>query len=153
MDVRDDLARDLAEIHGASSTGRLEDVLGNTDVQAVIISAPHYEHAPLSIAAARAGKHVLVEKPIACTLAQADAMIAAADQGGVRLGVFHPTPFGFQAVKARELVRGGAIGEVVAVKLHEMGNKPESYWHGGFTGRVKDDGGSRGPPAAAAISS
>lgn len=139
MDIRGDLAEDLAKAYDATSTGRLEDVLNNADVKAVIISVPHYEHAPLSIAAAKAGKHVLVEKPIACTLGQADEMIAAAAQAGVRLGVFHPTPFGFQAVKARELVRGGAIGEVVAVKLHETNNKPESYWHGGFTGRVKDD--------------
>jgi len=139
MDIREDLARDLAKAYDATSTGRLEDVLNNADVQAVIISVPHYEHAPLSIAAAKAGKHVLVEKPIACTLGQADEMIAAAAKAGVRLGVFHPTPFGFQAVKARELVRGGAIGDVVAVKLHETNNKPESYWHGGFTGRVKDD--------------
>jgi len=139
MDIREDLAKDLAKVHGAASTHRLEEVLNNADVKAVIISVPHYQHAPLSIAAARAGKHVLVEKPIACTLGQADEMIAAAAKAGVRLGVFHPSPFGFQAVKARELVRGGAIGEVVAVKLHEMGNKPESYWHGGFTGRAKDD--------------
>jgi len=140
MDIREDLARDLAEFHGAASaTGRLEDVLNNADVQAVIISVPHYQHAPLSIAAAKAGKHVLVEKPIACTLAQADEMIASAAKAGVQLGVFHPSPFGFQSVKARELVRGGAIGEVVAVKLHETNNKPDSYWHGGFTGRAKDD--------------
>ena len=139
MDIREDLAKDLAKVYDATSTGRLEDVLNNADVKAVIISTPHYEHAPLSISAAGAGKHVLVEKPIACTLGQADEMIAAADKAGVRLGVYHPTPFSFQAVKARELVRGGAIGEVVAVKLHETNNKPESYWHGGFTGRVKDD--------------
>jgi predicted dehydrogenase len=139
MDIREELARDLAKVYGAVSTGRLEDVLNNADVQAVIVSVPHYQHAPLSIAAARAGKHVLVEKPIACTLGQADEMIAAAAGAGVRLGVFHPTPFGFQTVKARQLVRGGAIGDVVAVKLHETNNKPDSYWHGGFTGRVKDD--------------
>jgi len=139
MDIREDLAKDLAEFHGATSTGWLEDVLDNADVQAVIISVPHYRHAPLSIAAAKAGKHVLVEKPIACTLTQADEMIAAAAAAGVQLGVFHPTPLTFPAVKARELVRGGAIGEVVAVKLHETNDKPESYWHGGFTGRAPDD--------------
>lgn len=139
MDIREDLAEDLAKVYDAPATARLEDVLENADVQAVIISVPHYQHAPLSIAAARAGKHVLVEKPIACTLEQADEMIAAAADAGVRLGVYHPTPFGFQAVKARELVRGGAIGEVVAIKLHETNDKPESYWHGGFTDRVKDD--------------
>jgi len=139
MDIREDLAEDLAGTYGAAATGRLEDVLENDDVQAVIISTPHYQHAPLSVAAARAGKHVLVEKPIACTLAQADEMIAAAEDAGVKLGVFHPTPLAWPAVEARRLIQGGAIGDVVAVKLHEMSNKPDSYWHGGYTGRVKDD--------------
>ena len=139
MDIREDLAKDLGKVYDAPATGRLEDVLENADVQAVIISVPHFQHAPLSIAAAKAGKHVMVEKPIACTLTQADDMIAAAAEASVRLGVYHPTLFGFPAVKARELIRDGAIGEVVAIKLHETNDKPESYWHGGFTGRVKDD--------------
>ena len=51
----------------------------------------------------------------------------------------HVQRLGSAYAKARELVVGGAIGKVVAVKIHGMGNKPESYWHGGFTGRAKDD--------------
>jgi len=139
MDPREDLAEDLAAAHGAKSGGRIEDVLADDEVQAVIISTPHYLHSPLAIQAAGAGKHVMVEKPLACTLSQADAMIAAADAAGVKLGVMFDQRIDFAQVKARELVRGGAIGDVVAVKIHGMTDKPESYWHGGFTGRVKDD--------------
>src|SRR5215211_9469482 len=62
-------------------------LLARGDVDAVCICTPSGLHAQQAIAAARAGKHVLVEKPLALTLADADAMIAACTQAGVRLGV------------------------------------------------------------------
>ena len=139
MDIRGEMARDNAARHDARHTTNLDDVLGDEEVRAVIVSTPHWQHAPLSIAAAEAGKHVLVEKPIACTLDEADAMIDAADAAGVKLGVFHPQRLGFAHATAREMVAGGAIGKVAAYKIHDLGNKPEHYWHGGYTGRVKDD--------------
>jgi len=139
MDVREDVAADLAGRHDAPHSTDLDDVLNDDDVQAVIIPTPHFQHAPLSIAAARAGKHVLVEKPMACTLTEADEMIAAADAAGVKLGVLLPMRLGFAYAKARELVAAGAVGSVVAYKIHAMSCKPEHYWHGGYTGRVKDD--------------
>jgi predicted dehydrogenase len=139
MDVRRDLAADLAARHGARFTDRLEDVLADDEVRAVIVPTPHFQHAPLSIRAARVGKHVLVEKPLACTLAEADAMIAAADEAGVRLGVFHPQRLAFGYAEARRLVRAGALGRIVAYKIHAMSHKPPHYWHGGYTGRVPDD--------------
>jgi len=139
MDIRGDLAEDLAARHDARAADELDDVLNDADVQAVVISTPHAEHAPLSIAAAKAGKHVLVEKPMACTLTQADAMIAAADAAGVKLAVLLPQRLSFPYAKARELVAAGAIGKVIACKIHGLSDKPEHYWHGGYTGRAKDD--------------
>lgn len=139
MDVVADLAADLAGKHGARSTTRVEDLLADKDVQAVIVSTPHYLHAPLAVQAARAGKHVLSEKPMACTLSQADEMIAAAAAAGVKLGILFPARLDFCYRKAAELLAGGAIGQVLAVKLHGMGDKPASYWAGGWTGRVKTD--------------
>jgi len=76
---------------------------------------------------------------MACTLTQADAMIAAADAAGVKLGVFFPGRLAFSCFKATELLAGGALGEVVAIKLHAVCDKPPSYWEGGWTGRVKTD--------------
>jgi len=139
MDLRKELADDIAARHDAKSTDQLDVVLADGNVQAVVISTPHFEHAPLSIAATRAGKHVLVEKPMACTLDQADAMISAAQDAGVKLAVLLPQRLSFGYAKAGDLVAAGAIGQVVAYKIHDLGDKPPSYWHGGFTGRVKDD--------------
>jgi UDP-N-acetyl-2-amino-2-deoxyglucuronate dehydrogenase len=64
-----------------------EELLAHPEVDVVCICTPSGQHAAQTIAAASAGKHVLVEKPMALNLADADAMIAACDQAGVRLGV------------------------------------------------------------------
>ena len=116
----------------------LDALLGRSDVDAVIVSTPHYLHAPLGIEAAKAGKHVIVEKPMATTLEDADALIAACKENGVLLsskesGV-HYQP---QTQKARSLIASGAIGEVMAVQITGSSNKPNSYWTGGYTQRVK----------------
>jgi predicted dehydrogenase len=133
------VAEDLAAKHEARVSEKLEDLLADDEVQAVVISTPHYLHSPLAIKAMEAGKHCLTEKPLAHTLAGADAMIEAAGKAGVKLCVLFPLRFAFGAQKAREMVAAGAIGKVVAVKLHSMGDKPAHYWHGGYTERVKDD--------------
>lgn len=139
MDTVEGLAKDLAEKHDARSTTRVDDLLADDDVQAVVISTPHFLHAPLAVQSAKAKKHVLSEKPMACTLAEADGMIEAADKAGVKLGVLFPARLGFGQQKAKELVQGGAIGRIVAVKIHSMAKKPEHYWHGGYSGRARSD--------------
>ncbi len=139
MDVKESMAQDLADRHEARCTTDYDDVLADDRVQAVILSTPHYLHEPQTVAAAQAGKHVIVEKPIACDLRQADAMISATEKAGVKLDVLYPRRFAFQTETARRLVRGGAIGEVSAVHFHGMSQKPETYWNTGWSGRVKTD--------------
>jgi UDP-N-acetyl-2-amino-2-deoxyglucuronate dehydrogenase len=88
----------------------LKDALADPRVDAVAIGTPSGQHAAQTIAAAQAGKHVLVEKPIATTLPDADAMIAACEQAGVKLGVMFQSrtrPF-LQQIKAA--VDGGDLG-------------------------------------------
>ena len=117
---------------------RVEDVLENPEVDAVIISTPHYLHVPLGIQAARAGKHVIVEKPMATTVEDADALIAACREAGVLCSA-KETATRYQAAtaKARELVAQGAIGDVMATQIYGVSNKPDPYWTGGYTGRVQ----------------
>ena len=82
------------------------------DVDVVYVATPHEWHAEHAQMAARSGKHVLVEKPMALTLAECDAMIAAADVSGVRLIVGHSHSFDAPIRRARELIRSGAFGAV-----------------------------------------
>jgi len=139
MDPVEDAAKSFAETYSTDWTTKTQDVLSRDDVDAVVISAPHYLHAPLTVQAADAGKHVLVEKPIACTLEQADEMIEACRKAEVLLGVLLVSRYSTVTVKAKDLIETGAIGNVIALKFHAAGDKPSTYWAGGYTGRVKTD--------------
>ena len=139
MDIREELAKDMAEQSGVSYTTNTEELLGNPDVDAVYIAVPHFLHAPLTIQALEAGKHVLVEKPIATTLADADAMIAKAKEMGLTLSVAYDAQVNYQMIRLREMIAGGMLGKVLGTRIVYRGDKPASYWHGGYTSRVKDD--------------
>lgn len=87
--------------------------------EAVSIAAPTAIHHPATLAAAEAGVHVLVEKPIALSLALADEMISASAAAGVVLQVNHQLRSGGPARKAKELIEAGAIGRVTYVRLRQ----------------------------------
>lgn len=84
-------------------------------VDAVSICTPNRFHAEVAIAAAKAGKHVLCEKPIAMTNEEANAMVAAAEENGVTLMVEFPLLFDPGYCAARDAVQAGLIGEVLTV--------------------------------------
>lgn len=90
---------------------RYEEIVRRDDVQAVIIATPNFTHAPIALAAIAAGKHVLCEKPIAMTAAEAEEMAVAADAAKVR----HMTAFTYRFVPAMRylthLVKRGDLGE------------------------------------------
>jgi predicted dehydrogenase len=96
--------------------GRYDDLLGDPGVDAVILCLPHDQHAPAAVAAARAGKHILVEKPIARTLDEADAMIRAAEEAGVTLMVAHNQRFHPMHRRVREMLDEGVIGDVYCAR-------------------------------------
>ena len=113
------------------------DVLTRDDVDAVDICAPNALHAELAVAAFEAGKHVLVEKPVATTVADADAMIAAAERAGVVLMAAHNLRFAPPYAAAAAAVADGRIGEVTGVRV-AMG-------HGGPEGWTRDAAWFRDP--------
>ena len=117
--------------------GDWRDVLARDDVDAVDICAPNSMHAELAIAAAEAGKHVLVEKPMATTVADADAMVAAASSAGVVLMAAHNLRFAAPYAAAARAVADGLVGDVVGVRV-AMG-------HGGPEGWTRDAGWFRDP--------
>jgi len=112
MDIDQERARAATGEFGGRSYARLEDLLADEEVNAVHVCTPHDQHADQVVAAARAGKHVLVEKPMALTLADCDRMIAACEEADRVLMVGQVLRYRPINRKVRELIAGGAIGQV-----------------------------------------
>ncbi len=112
---------------------------GDPTVDLVDLCVPNDSHAPMAIQALQAGKHVLVEKPIALTTSAADAMVEAARAAGKLLMVGHVLPFFPEFAFALEAVRSGRYGALQAAHLCRVISKPD--WSSG----IADAGRSGGP--------
>jgi len=118
VDVDPHRAQALAGLQpGARATTDLREALRDPDLAAVDICLPHNLHARMSIESMKRGKHVLCEKPLAVTLADADRMIAAAEKAGVVLMVAENEVFSPLYLRVKELVDSGAIGAPALVQM------------------------------------
>src|SRR5262245_6650904 len=108
----------------------LDALLRAEDVQAVLIATPSDTHVDLAVLAASAGKHVFCEKPMALTVAECDAMIAAAARAGVALMVGQVQRLFPLLAEVRHLLHGGAIGRPVAMLMerHEVLQRQPGSW-------------------------
>lgn len=102
----------LAGDYGTVFEPSYEALLGRADVDAVLIATPHADHCPQVIAAAAAGKHVLVEKPMATSVADCSKMIEGCDSAGVHLEVIQTQRFRGALWRTRKLIADGKIGAV-----------------------------------------
>lgn len=102
----------LAAEYGVASSSDLRALLERSDVDAVMISTPHAAHASEAVAAAEAGKHVLLDKPMATSVEDCDRIIAAAERSGVKVMIMFGQRFRDCNIAAHRLVREGAIGKV-----------------------------------------
>ncbi len=110
-DLDGERARHIAETYGARRhTTSLAEVLADPEVRAVSIATPDHAHRAVAVAAAEAGKHILVEKPLATTVADAEAIVAAAEAAGVLLMVDFHNRVNPPMVAARDAVRRGDLG-------------------------------------------
>jgi UDP-N-acetyl-2-amino-2-deoxyglucuronate dehydrogenase len=120
----------------------VEDVLADDGVDAVCICTPSGEHAAQTIAAANAGKHVLVEKPMALSLPEADAMIAACDRSGVRLGVVLQRRFDPIYKRVYDAIAAQALGTLTLGAVTIPYYRPQSYYDSAaWRGTWASDGG------------
>jgi len=111
-DPRDEARRRFLADFGGRAYEGVEALCADPDVDVVYIASPHQFHAEHVVAAARHGKHVLVEKPIALTLAECEAMIEAARRAGTVLLVGHSHSFDAPILRTRALISGGSFGGV-----------------------------------------
>lgn len=118
-----DEARALAATEELGADETVFDHRAALDIQtvdAVIIATPNHLHAPMAINAARAGKHIFTEKPMATTVADCDAMIAAAKDADVKLMVGQVLRYIGQFAKAKQIIDSGELGKPFAVDIDRV---------------------------------
>ena len=118
----------FATEHGLERAfGSIDELVGDPGIEAVYISTTNDLHAEQTIAAARAGKHVLCEKPLATTLEDAWRMREACEAAGVVFGTNHHLRGASTILALRRLVEEGAIGDIVAARVSHTGLLPEVF--------------------------
>ncbi len=115
--------------YGITAFTDIEEMIQMAGVQAVIICTPHPAHVEPAVAAAHAGAHVLVEKPLAASLFDCDRMIQAARQAGVKLGVISQRRFYEPVIRVREAIDAGRIGTPVLGTVVMYGWRDEAYYN------------------------
>src|SRR5437764_4666299 len=108
-------AEDFCREHGLRLDESYQQILSDSAIDAVVLATPHSLHAQQIVAAAAAGKHIHVEKPITLTRASADAAVATARQAGVVLAVGYCRRFHPSVVELRRRLKDGRLGTVISM--------------------------------------
>lgn len=124
-DLTGERADSLASDIGALGTTRFEKILNDPSVDLVDVCLPTPSHAKFAIDALKAGKHVLVEKPIALNLDDADAMISASKEAGRFLMVAHVARFAPEYRAIRSVLKSGQLGSPKQATTYRISNMPQ----------------------------
>lgn len=141
-DIDEDKAKKASILYGCDYFTDFNKLLSQDNIDAVHICTPHYLHAPMSIAAMRAGKHVLTEKPMAISTADAEEMIKVSEQTGKRLGICFQNRFNTTSERIKELLESGELGKIMGGKAFVTWHRDESYYKSGeWRGTWEKEGG------------
>jgi UDP-N-acetyl-2-amino-2-deoxyglucuronate dehydrogenase len=141
-DVSAERVRTFADRYGVRGYTDVDAMLNESKIEAVIIGTPHPLHAAPAIRAAEAGAHVLVEKPLAATLADCDAMLAAAKRAGVLLGAISQRRFYEPVRRMKEAIDAGKIGRpALGVFTMYSWREPAYYQSDPWRGKWDTEGG------------
>jgi UDP-N-acetyl-2-amino-2-deoxyglucuronate dehydrogenase len=118
----------IASKFGVPASYEINEFLGRGDIDAVAVLTPSGMHPAHVIACARAGKHVVVEKPMALRLQDADDMIRACDDAGVKLFIVKQNRFNVPVVKAREALEAGRFGKLILGTVRVRWSRDQAYY-------------------------
>ncbi|MES2712506.1 MAG: Gfo/Idh/MocA family oxidoreductase [Pseudomonadota bacterium] len=124
---RPERAAEFAKANGIKIEASYEAVLADPAVKAVVLATPHKSHADQVIAAARAGKHVFVEKPFTMSKASAETAVEACAEAGVVLALGHNRRFLPSTAEMKALIDGGELGTILHVEGHISGPGAIAY--------------------------
>lgn len=132
------LGKPLADKHKIPYFTNYSELIASNDIDTVCICSSNASHKELTIEAAKAGKHVIVEKPIATTVEDGEAMIKACKDYGVKLMVALPCRYIPAVVRAKEMIEKGNIGDIIAITGTNHGTMPGGW----FVEKEKSGGGA-----------
>lgn len=121
-------ARAFAEEYQVEYYLDYRELLARADFEVVSICTPSGLHAPMGLEAARAGKHILLEKPMTLTLADADKLINGCREAGVKLGVIHQNRFKPVVRKLKETLEAGSFGRLTHGNATVRWNRGDAYF-------------------------
>lgn len=120
----------------------IDELLRNVDCDVVCICTPNYLHEPHSIAALAAGRHAVVEKPMALSTSECDNMIAAAKKHGKKIFAVKQNRYNPPVHEVKKLVNSGALGKVYMIEVNCFWNRGDAYYaHSDWRGNKERDGG------------
>jgi len=128
-----------ADFPGIATFTSVSRLLSKADFDLAVVITPHNTHAALAVQCAKAGKHVIVEKPMCITVDEADRMIRAAKAAKVMLSTFHNRRWDGDYLALREVVDKGLIGDIFHVEMFGGGYGHPGYW---WRGNKKISGGA-----------
>lgn len=120
-------AQALAEKYGGKAYSSCADLLANPEIDAVSVCVANHMHAQDTIHALKAGKHVLCEKPMATTMEDCEAMVAAAEETGKKLMIGHNQILTPAHRRAKELIDQGLIGDILTFRTTFGHGGPETW--------------------------
>ena len=137
MDTDEEAAKEKSETFGVPYYTDLWKFLERNTMDAVYIAVPHALHVPIGIEAARAGKHVIVEKPMATAVEDARMLVEECREAGVKLTQAMGMRYGATSVLTHDLIKAGAIGDFTSYLVRSIGMKDAKYWSNGVFGQAK----------------
>ncbi len=127
FDLNFQRAQELAEKFGGKAFASVEELLADPSIDAVSVCVANFAHAEMTIKALEAGKHVLCEKPMAVTLAECEAMVAAAKKAGKHLMIGHNQRLAKAHMVAKKMIEEGAIGRILTFRTTFGHGGPETW--------------------------
>jgi len=121
-------AKQYGEKYGVRGFSDIREMIAAAGVEAVIVCTPHPTHRDAAVAAAEAGAHVLVEKPLASSLQDCDDMLAAAKTAGVKIGTVCQRRFYSPVQRVRRAIDEGKIGKPALATVVMLGWRDENYY-------------------------
>ncbi|WP_042462013.1 Gfo/Idh/MocA family protein [Neobacillus dielmonensis] len=136
-DDNEERGKQASQLFDTAYFKNYQDLL-QTDIDAVIVTSENSFHHQHVVAAAKAGKHVLCEKPLATNLADMEEMITVCEENQVLLGTAFPVRFNTPIQQAKEMIDQGVLGEILAIKGTNRGTNPGGW----FIDKAKSGGGA-----------